>query len=650
VNDTQGAEGANASSSRQSEGIAWTTLGAASREEADAFLGEQRKLTREQAALTRLQASELEHELRLRHWSLRVHHISDVLKLGFELAVAFILLALASAVAAEIWAAVHADGLVIEAFSVPPDLAEKGLTGEVVAAKVLDRLSQLQAETGSSRAATSYANNWGSDIKVQIPDTGVSIGEVNRYLRNLLGRETHISGAIYHIVQGIAVTTRAGSASSPIFTGPESDLDELIRRSAEAVYRTTQPYRYAVWLLKHDRQTEAYVVFRQLLATGSADDRAWAYGLLANDVPIQTGNFEKGRQLALESLAINPKLILARENLIQNESLQQHDEQQLIALRDMIAAEAQGRDSTVDPDYFNVAALQDQSNLADLLGEYAVARDLNRQIESLPDKSGSVEVARNNIVAACAGLHDEQCMQDALAGLPPNAAPNVTLNRVGTKQQADALLLRWGDALAPEPQIAAALAKMGIVGSVFLHRLELPSVALAHAHLGNLAAAHSEIDQSPLDCVMCLRNRGNIATLERRWNAAQFWFARAVAAAPSVPFGYADWGVMLLAKGDADGAIAKFTIANRKAPHYADPLEMWGEALIKKNRSDLAITKFVEANQYAPHWGRLHLAWGEALYFAGKKDEAKKQFAIAANLGLSEADKVELKKWISRRG
>jgi hypothetical protein len=171
VNDTQGNEGANAFSSRQSEGIAWTTLGAASREEADAFLEEQRKLTREQAALTRLQANELEHELKLRHWSLRVHHVSDVLKLGFELAVAFILLALASAVAAEIWTATHADGLVIEAFSVPPDLAEKGLTGEVVAAKVLDRLSQLQAETGSSRAATSYANNWGSDIKVQIPNT-----------------------------------------------------------------------------------------------------------------------------------------------------------------------------------------------------------------------------------------------------------------------------------------------------------------------------------------------------------------------------------------------------------------------------------------------------------------------------------------------
>ena len=40
----------------------------------------------EQAALTRLQAEDLRREDRLRHWSLRVHHVSDAMKLAFELA------------------------------------------------------------------------------------------------------------------------------------------------------------------------------------------------------------------------------------------------------------------------------------------------------------------------------------------------------------------------------------------------------------------------------------------------------------------------------------------------------------------------------------------------------------------------------------
>ncbi len=36
------------------------------------------------------------------------------------------------------------------------------------------------------------------------------------------------------------------------------------------------------------------------------------------------------------------------------------------------------------------------------------------------------------------------------------------------------------------------------------------------------------------------------------------------------------------------------------------------------------------------------MKWGEALNYAGKKDEAKAQFARAAQLDLSAADKAEL--------
>jgi predicted negative regulator of RcsB-dependent stress response len=70
----------------------------------------------------------------------------------------------------------------------------------------------------------------------------------------------------------------------------------------------------------------------------------------------------------------------------------------------------------------------------------------------------------------------------------------------------------------------------------------------------------------------------------------------------------AAWGAMLLAKSDYDGAIAKLESANKKGPHFADPLEMWGEAL----------------------------------FWTGDKDGAKAQFALAARLDLSVADRAEL--------
>jgi tetratricopeptide (TPR) repeat protein len=169
-----------------------------------------------------------------------------------------------------------------------------------------------------------------------------------------------------------------------------------------------------------------------------------------------------------------------------------------------------------------------------------------------------------------------------------------------------------------------------------------PWLAYADARLGNFSDANAIIAKTPGDCYLCERMRGNIDAARKKWDAAAWWFDDAVRQAPSIPFAYADWGAMLLAKGDYDGAIAKFRLANLKGPHFADPLEMWGETLIAKNRSDLALAKFEEANKYAPNWGRLHLKWGEALLWSGDRIGAQKQFAIASGLDLAPSEGSEL--------
>jgi tetratricopeptide (TPR) repeat protein len=177
---------------------------------------------------------------------------------------------------------------------------------------------------------------------------------------------------------------------------------------------------------------------------------------------------------------------------------------------------------------------------------------------------------------------------------------------------------------------------------VTLSRRTWPYTAAALAHTGDIKGAMALIGKTPLDCDLCVRMRGKIASINHDWNDAARWFAMVSARSPSIPFADTEWGAMLLAKGNYDGAIAKFMVANEKGAHFADPLEMWGEALIGKNRSDLALAKFEEANKYAPNWGRLHLKWGEALLWAGRPDEAQKQFAVAASLDLTSSEKSEL--------
>ena len=159
-----------------------------------------------------------------------------------------------------------------------------------------------------------------------------------------------------------------------------------------------------------------------------------------------------------------------------------------------------------------------------------------------------------------------------------------------------------------------------------------------------MAGAEALIATTPGDCYDCVRTRGLIAAEAKQWGRADYWFARAVGQAPSIPFAYVDWGQSFLMRGDSDRAIQKFKTANQKSPHFADALEGWGEALMAKKDSGAA-AKFEEAAKYAPNWGRLHLKWGEALAAAGKKDEAQKQFALAATRDLSATDKAELARY-----
>ena len=79
--------------------------------------------------------------------------------------------------------AAQADGLRVEPFSVPPDLAANGLTGQVVAARLIDRLSELQSQTNTGRPPRyAYSVRWGDKtIKLEIPETGVSLEDMDSW-------------------------------------------------------------------------------------------------------------------------------------------------------------------------------------------------------------------------------------------------------------------------------------------------------------------------------------------------------------------------------------------------------------------------------------------------------------------------------------
>ncbi|MBV9548460.1 MAG: hypothetical protein JO256_02160, partial [Alphaproteobacteria bacterium] len=634
-------------------------LGAASHNErvaakAEAYLEAQKRLSDLQIARLQAQDQHFHEEAELELSHLRLRRFSGYAKAAFEFSIGLIALSLVAVLGFTVWNAAHADGLIVESFIVPPDLAARGITGQVVASRMLDKLSDLQAATTSVRSAKSYANNWGDDLKVEIPETGVSIGEAWRFLRGWLGHETHISGEVFRTDSGIAITARSSGESGTTFIGPASGLDALVEQAAEHIYSVTQPYRYGWFLRTHGRAAEAKAVYQQLTLNSDPVEQSWAWHGLAIIASSNEGKYHQAQAYDRKALALYGAAPVAYYTLARSEMLTGHAEAALGHALDALRIEGQRTVPGVNADVVPEMIVTSKIYITELTGDFAQLQTLSQIAPRNFSSALSPQSQARDYVRALAHLHDGVAARAAFSGLPVantgSDPQTIGLDggeiqlRVTLSIEAAAALEDWRRVAASEPawEKAYAQANPAFSSSEIFAAIYRPLLALAKAKLGDFAGAEAVIAATPGDCYDCIRIRGQIASEARQWGRADYWFARAVRDGPSIPFAHQDWGRSLLDRGKPDEAIAQFTLANRRGPHFADALEGWGEALMAKNQSHLALAKFAEAEKYAPNWGRLHLKWGEALFYAGKPAEAKAQFTRAAALDLAPSEKSEL--------
>lgn len=608
-------------------------LAGASRAEADAYLRDQRHHLHEDLK-----------QIGLRIWELRMGVLLRVATLVVGLAVA-------GGLAFMVWDAAHSKGLIVEPFNVPSDLAARGLTGEVVAGQMIDKLTTM-TRSESSRAVQSYANNWGNNIKVEIPETGISIGELRNFLREWLGHDIHTSGDVYRTADGIAVTARTGGEEGATFTGKDSDLDALMQKAAEHVYEVTQPYRYANYLDRNydpkgaaQRVAKATAIYRKLIAGDDTKEQAWAWNGLAT---IQFNFYADNRKSSWyyqKARATNPDFTLVYYALSARNGPLGQDEEKFRNHKEFIRRAEMGTPE-LNPRYARSALAQAKAAVLEDVGDFAGAIAIERAaVESTDNFS---VLARVNFISTA---------YSSMARAHDPAAVRAYLNALGWNRILERDVEGWfwyamdtGDwstVLALEPRMRApAIGNRLNPGRQILTGdatpFAWPYIAYAHARTDDIAGAERILAPLTPDNSVGVRMRAMVAEMKGDHTRADWWFARSEAQTPSLPLTDLWWGQALLKRGEPDNAIGKFTLANKKGPKFADPLEGWGEALMAKSQSHLALAKFEAANKYAPNWGRLHLKWGEALVWAGKKDDAKAQFARAARLDLTPAEKSEL--------
>jgi hypothetical protein len=604
-----------------------------------ALLDEQTVLSRQQARLTELKIQSLVEQNAFELSHLRFRRSSDYARFALELAIALICVVVLASLVAMVWTATNDNDLVVEAFSVPPDIAESGMTGGALAARVLDSYGRMQADTFSlTQGVNSYRGDTPEQIRVEIPNTGISIGDVDLYVRRRLGHETRITGDLVHTPRGLALTVRYGDAPGATMEAPAAEINTLVGKAAERLYRSAQPFRYADYLSFHKRFAEAEAMIAPLATRGTVSDRALAYvswatlAYFRGDNSAQLEYSQTATQFDSTNATAWYLLSSAANNLGHEEASRNGIDKVLLLLQER---KARGLATNVAFALPIILAANRSAFVGDSQAYIEICADPKA------DVAGTSECSSANLAVEQATLHN---LAEArrLASLIPATLPNGDQNAelAGTRAFIAARGGDWGGALRANKEAAVVMdtEKYRLAEEQVFY---WPSLSETEAMNGNTVEAETIIGKTALDCDACVRARGRIASAKHDWAGAARWFSMVSARSPHVPFADFDWGEMLLNKGDLDGAIAKFRSASHKGPHFADPFEKWGEALIRENRSDLAMAKFEEADHYAPSWGRLHLKWAEALLWAGHKELARNHFAIARGLSLSASERAE---------
>ena len=164
---------------------------------------------RRQERLIEIQTEHLHEQRALLLAHLRLRLAGDWFRTVGQLLIGLVAAGFTTAIALMLYDAVTSRSVVVEAFDAPPALAPKGVNGKVIAGGVVDALQTLANATRTTEKALATHNAWSSDIQVEVPETGVSIGQIDRLLHQRLGRDLYIGGDLVQTDSGgMALTVR----------------------------------------------------------------------------------------------------------------------------------------------------------------------------------------------------------------------------------------------------------------------------------------------------------------------------------------------------------------------------------------------------------------------------------------------------------
>jgi len=559
------------------------------------YLDEQRRLIAIQTEhLHEQRAVQLSH-LKLRRWSERM-------RLGLQLFLILVGTMIGLGILIMLYDAFTSRNVVVNAFQTPPALAGRGLNGNVVATEVLDGLQKLQDATRGPSKGLETKSAWSSDIKVELPETGISIGEIDRLLHERFGRDVHVDGDLIQTpTGGLALTVRGDDVPARTFAGGAADLEKLTNEAAEYVYGRSQPWLYAIYLVTSSRYQEVPDFMAGAFPRASDAERpnlanAWGIALLSMGKAAEAA--EKFRIAKDLSRPYSETWWKGWTNLINPVLMSQGEE-------------AAWRESVKYLHAVDAAPSNQKPGSRFLLTPAMNVWDLPLALKSsLADSAFNKGAGANNlpdgpaIAEAYALMHDPANAARYMAISDPD---DPTTTSEADLLQAYAALERNDPTAAITPMEAFYKAWLADT-SLQTSALDAPCFLAAAYGLSGRAADAEAVFKRTGSWSRCYAFHGDVLAHSGDVAGAMRVWAGGLKIAPDLVPIYLHRGLFELSRGDLRAAQADFAAGHAKAPHYADPLKAWGDVLMRAGRWSDALAKYEEALKYAPAWVELRRA------------------------------------------
>ncbi|MBB5340721.1 tetratricopeptide repeat protein [Tunturiibacter gelidoferens] len=488
---------------------------------------------------------------------------------------------------------VNRDVLIIDPFGVPKSLSEAGLSSEVMANRVGERLRVMEATT-KTQMKKDVLGSQGEEAsipEVEIPGTKLGLKTIVDMARSLFHRDPkHIGGDIVVAAADAAQSTsdppmvkrpamitvyfKQGRNGSQALSGvaERDDEDMLVQRAAELALEQVNPYVLALYWEDHREFDKSIKV-----AQATAEDAS-------QDLPHRGACFVVWG-IALDDEEKHEEAIAEYQKAIELDPKDTH------AYYDWgIALDSEGKQEEaiakyqktveLDPKYVNAyynwgIALHSEGKHEEAIAKYQKTVELDPKY---------VNAYYNWGIA----LHSEGKHEEAIA----KYQKTVELDPKYVNAY-----YNWGMALDGEGKHEEAIAK-------YQKTVELdPKYVNAYYNWGN-----------------ALNNEG-------KHQEAIAKYQTAIELDPKYAFAYYNWGTALNNEGKYEEAIAKYQKAVELDPKYAFAYNNWGVALNGEGKYEEAIAKFRKAVELDPKNAFAYGNWGRALQRMGKKREAAEKFA-----------------------